>query len=419
VARDIQSHIKDDDKDFKKWAPLEGKENLCPNCEINHEMRDFLRAMLLRLLDKFEMDERYTSILTGSEYISSGSKEPRSVSKETSLMKKEPEVLRILSIVKNKNRDAYDLLAVDNTKNYVCVDIDTALVTDELVPDSMVECLTSDHVVHPELGILYVELSKKDNDSIKRISDMSTLPKIRDLIADIGPIVFTSKHRKKGEFFTVQGIIIQSKFTSSDGDSRDETTSSVLLRDNTGIIPLNLDSRYFNKFHVGDKILVVGAEVNESLGLTAADYSSVTKTGNVIITDRNPPYKNYIYNKHFEVDSTLSVRNIAVRLKNVIITSSETRIFLSIENQGEADLHIYPHADDFIAIQNKTQFIARDIHFNYKHFPDIPPGIAESLVVQFEGVDPTESIVSFRFSIWPTIRPEERRYFNFTVQIPP
>ena len=91
---------------------------------------------------------------------------------------------------------------------------------------------------------------------------------------------------------------------------------------------------------------------------------------------------------------------IAVRLIDVILTMSETRAFLSIENESEKDLHLYPMANDFIAIQNKTQFIARKVLFNEKYFPPIPPGIAETLVVRFEGVDPNRIYCFISIQNW-------------------
>jgi hypothetical protein len=424
LTRDIQSHIKnEEDKDFKKWAPFRGKEYLCPNCKINHELRDFLRAMLLRFLDKLETDERYSSFLTENEYDSSRNIERGSVPKGTLSLKKiepkgatESEVLRILSIEKDTNKGKYECLAVDKNRLYVRAVIDTTLVTDELIPDSVVECFTNYVGADTELNILYVDLSKKGSDKIKKIDDMSTFPKMRDLITKIGTIIY--EQTKTGEIFTVEGIIIQHKILNSNDNTRDEITSSVLLRDNTGMIPLKLDSKYSNKFHEGDKILAVGAVVNDLLSLTVGDYSSVNRTGGVIITEQNSTYQNEVYLKHLEVNSKLSERMIAVTLINVIFTNYETQVHLSIENESEHDVQLHPNPSDFIAIQNKTQFIGREVLFKEEYFPPIPPGIAENLVVKFEGVDPTESIVSFRFKIWPGIGLEARRYFKFTVQIP-
>jgi len=425
VAGDIQSLMKDEgDKDFKKWAPLWDKENVCPNCKINHEVRDFLRAMLLRLLDKFETDERYDGILTRTKFICGRKIGTRGLGglNETLIKKSAPKdvqkkslIVRILSIKKDASHGQYYLLAIDKHKNYVCVDIDISLVSGEILLDTMVECLTDYGYVDP-LGILNLELSKKDNDTIKRIDDLNTFPKTRDVIRDIGSIVYGK--REEGEISSIEGIIIQRKRQKSDNNSSDEFVSSVLLRDNTGMIPLKLDSRLSNKFLEGDKILVVGAQVNQFLSLTAGRYCSISKTGNIIITDRNSPYQNSVYSKHLEINSKVTERKITIRLIDIILTYSETRIFLSIENEGENDLHITPRVNDFIAFQNKKQFIARDIYFKEKYFPPIPPRIAENLTVRFEEVNPTEPIVSFRFKLWPGTAMENIRYFTFTVQIP-
>jgi hypothetical protein len=262
--------------------------------------------------------------------------------------------------------------------------------------------------------MLNIELSKKDNDIIKRIGVMNTFPKSRDVIRDIDSIVYGK--REEGEIFSIEGIIIQRKLQKSDNNSSDEFVSSVLLRDNTGMIPLKLDSRLSNKFLEGDKILVVGAEVNQLFGLTAGRYCSIIKTGNIIITDRNSPYQNKVYAKHLEVNSKLTQNKISIRLIDVILTNSETTAVLGIENEREQDLKMHPYYAGFIAIQNKKQFIAHDFLYREQGWPSIPPRIEERLVVRFKGIDPTESIISFRFEIEPNF--EKKIHYTFTVQIP-
>ena len=54
----------------RKWAPENKLELCCSHCGLNHEARDFIRAMLLRLLDQLEKHENYINFLKDNQFLS-------------------------------------------------------------------------------------------------------------------------------------------------------------------------------------------------------------------------------------------------------------------------------------------------------------------------------------------------------------
>jgi hypothetical protein len=56
------------DHDFK-YTSTKKKEHCCPNCEINHEFRDFVRALLLHLINQFESSNDFIEFLHTNEFL--------------------------------------------------------------------------------------------------------------------------------------------------------------------------------------------------------------------------------------------------------------------------------------------------------------------------------------------------------------
>ena len=57
-------------KDIRRWAPDVTKEFVCSYCDKNHEVRDFVRAILLQIIYRVEQDKKYLQFLRTSEIIS-------------------------------------------------------------------------------------------------------------------------------------------------------------------------------------------------------------------------------------------------------------------------------------------------------------------------------------------------------------
>jgi hypothetical protein len=50
-------------------APTKGIEHCCSNCGVNHEVRDFIRAMLLYLVDQMEINNDFIEFLEGQKFV--------------------------------------------------------------------------------------------------------------------------------------------------------------------------------------------------------------------------------------------------------------------------------------------------------------------------------------------------------------
>lgn len=65
---------KEDKKIIQKWIPERTIEFCCTQCGLNHEARDFIRAILLHLIDKLEKSDKFlgflkdNSLLTNEAY---------------------------------------------------------------------------------------------------------------------------------------------------------------------------------------------------------------------------------------------------------------------------------------------------------------------------------------------------------------
>jgi len=57
------------DKRARAWSPERSLEFCCPQCGLNHEARDFIRAILLHLIDHFQSSGKYIELLKRNGFI--------------------------------------------------------------------------------------------------------------------------------------------------------------------------------------------------------------------------------------------------------------------------------------------------------------------------------------------------------------
>jgi hypothetical protein len=60
---------KDNGKIIKNWIPERMVEFCCTQCGLNHETRDFIRAMLLHLIDKLEKNDKFFDFLKDNRFL--------------------------------------------------------------------------------------------------------------------------------------------------------------------------------------------------------------------------------------------------------------------------------------------------------------------------------------------------------------
>lgn len=60
---------KENGKIIKNWIPDRMVEFCCTQCGLNHETRDFIRAMLLHLIDKLEKNDKFFDFLKDNRFL--------------------------------------------------------------------------------------------------------------------------------------------------------------------------------------------------------------------------------------------------------------------------------------------------------------------------------------------------------------
>jgi hypothetical protein len=60
---------KENGKIIKNWIPERMVEFCCTQCGLNHETRDFIRAMLLHLIDKLEKNDKFFDFLNDNRFL--------------------------------------------------------------------------------------------------------------------------------------------------------------------------------------------------------------------------------------------------------------------------------------------------------------------------------------------------------------
>jgi len=64
MDRVLRRTSESNDKEVRKWAPqLNDEQFFCSQCRFNHEARDFVRAVLLHLLDHFEESDSFVDLM--------------------------------------------------------------------------------------------------------------------------------------------------------------------------------------------------------------------------------------------------------------------------------------------------------------------------------------------------------------------
>jgi hypothetical protein len=65
----------DNEKIRTKWAPEKKIEYCCSQCGLNHEARDFMRAVLLHLIDQVEKNDEFIDFMKANQFLTQESYE--------------------------------------------------------------------------------------------------------------------------------------------------------------------------------------------------------------------------------------------------------------------------------------------------------------------------------------------------------
>lgn len=180
--------------------------------------------------------------------------------------------LRVISIGRETGKGNITCLAVDRSSKFLSVVIDSVLVTNEITPDTMIECVPS------RIFGNSITLSKED--SYIRIIDndpsFPTLSKFESKIKDI---------QVSENPYVIEAIVLHTpNMTEVNTKTGVVPVTDTLLGDDTGeirIVGWRDQSSSINKLNVGDRIKVVGATGNNGregkIELTLKPYSSIIK----------------------------------------------------------------------------------------------------------------------------------------------
>jgi hypothetical protein len=74
-AKKVLSRAYNNEEIKEKWAPSNEGNYCCTQCGLNHEARDFFRAIFLNLIDEFEQSKQFMDFLKGQNMVTQHSYE--------------------------------------------------------------------------------------------------------------------------------------------------------------------------------------------------------------------------------------------------------------------------------------------------------------------------------------------------------
>jgi len=235
----------------------------CINCGINHEARDFLRAVLLKLLDHTEINSDYVKFLrekkilsdTGyarySEAVSFNSQLTKTHSRKHLRTAENKEgfgiVFRIVAI------DNFGFLGLKEDGSYIVGKMSPIGASSELRADTLVE-YTNPSMISDDNS--EIEVTKN---SIRILQeDDREIPKREDIkIASIRNI------REEGEYYHIDATIVRKETKESHSVEAPEVFGILRLKDSTGEIDY-ITSPYHDELKVGDRVDIIGVCHNSS-----------------------------------------------------------------------------------------------------------------------------------------------------------
>jgi hypothetical protein len=69
IEKNLRINSEHKNEKIKNWAATNKFEFCCTQCGINHEARDFVRAVLLHLIDHFEKNSKLIDLMKSNQFI--------------------------------------------------------------------------------------------------------------------------------------------------------------------------------------------------------------------------------------------------------------------------------------------------------------------------------------------------------------
>ncbi|MPZ08169.1 MAG: hypothetical protein GEU26_17430 [Nitrososphaeraceae archaeon] len=248
--------------EIRKIGSSAGRSSMhCMNCGVDHETRNFLRAISLKILDHIEISPDYIRFLRdnnilnnlGYEIYEEASKYntqllKSSSSKETAAKEKKvlsSIVLRIVAVGEGMRADTTGFLALSSDGSYIIGEIDNSLKSKDMKEDTLVEYTGSSQIFSGSTTIEVV----KDSMSILHEDDGS-IP-TRAAI----PITSISSIKGDTEYYRVSAEVVRKK--EMNYPSREY--GNIVIKDSTGEIEYATGAGdTYRKLKVGDRIDLIG-----------------------------------------------------------------------------------------------------------------------------------------------------------------
>jgi hypothetical protein len=398
-----------DDEKVSNIAPHLNEESCCPNCGINHEAKDFIRALIMHLIDRLDITSDFIHFLYSNQLVTQKAYEKLTGLSQDfekkdikrSIKKAEPRDVetkelgggenensqktirvRILSILKDSVSKDVSFLLLDNQGYFLHGFIDRTLIRDEMTANAMVE-FTPTEVNHDGPDSAEVVLSL--NDKIRILDDDPSFPKVSELESKLEDLEL------ERYALILTGTILQDPVVDeiTVNDTRVPCVWTI-LGDETGNIRFEqIEGVELTNFKRGDKVRVIGATATWT-AIRLLESGSVIKIGSTgesplsFLESRQrviPCFKMAIINQE---QSYVGVKIVLHKIK---IFDDSTVLFLTIENLGKnGDITLYKQGCRIF--QSKKQYTTT--HGRGRGYRElehtIPPGIEESGVVLFESM---------------------------------
>jgi hypothetical protein len=240
-----------------------------------------MRAMLLLLFDRFERNIKYLEFLKKKNFITSSAfdharskiSKSRQISKTSELRPaggKQIITLRILSIDKYTNNYPSRFLAVNKFRQFFFGVIDYQLVTDEMVSNTVISCLTEN--IHQKEGDVWDIKLSEDESYVRAEDDDPAIPRSSGLKTKI--------HDVPGWLYIIEGEIMQTPIVGNSYDpvsEYDYPTCHTVIRDETGQISVEeRNNLYMQNMNRGDYVRVIGGQ-SVGDGILLSEFGSIVK----------------------------------------------------------------------------------------------------------------------------------------------
>jgi hypothetical protein len=244
--------------EIKKIGPFSGRSSMhCMNCGIDHETRNFLRAILLKILDFIEISPEYIEFLRDNDILNNSGYEiyneacklipqRQRVSLKKELAVEQEKVLSSVSRIialGNSGLVATNFLALSSEGQYLVCKINTSLVLKGTKENSLVEFTG-------RLKIVGSSIMSVDADSMKVVEyDDDLIPKRESILTS-----HISDINTDGKWYRILAEVVSKELEIIEGEY-----GKLRIKDATGEIEYTtkLDNIY-QKLKVGDKIDLIG-----------------------------------------------------------------------------------------------------------------------------------------------------------------